>query len=83
MKEQRTAIQLSEMIRLRLPGGVMGVRVFVDPVHGWQATIAMALPERVVEAQMRAKEIAAELRHLYDLESEPSPLAPRRRMQWA
>lgn len=81
MKEQKTAIELSEMIRVRLPGVVMGVRVFVDPAHGWQANIAMALPEHVVEAQTRVKEIAAELRLRYDLRVETRPEALIRRMK--
>lgn len=80
MKEQKSAIELSEMIRLRLPGGVMGVRVSVDPVNGWQANIAMAPPQRVIEAQTRVKEIAADLRRAYDLRVEPSPQALIRRM---
>jgi hypothetical protein len=81
MKEQKTAIELSEMIRSRLPGVAMGVRVFVDAVHGWRADIAMALPKHVVEAQSRVKEIAAELRLRYDLRVETRPEALIRRMK--
>jgi hypothetical protein len=81
VKEKKTAIQLAEMIRSRLSGAAIAVRVVDDPVHGWNANV-MALPEHFAVAQSRAKEIAAELRHRYDLQGETSPQLLMRHLKW-
>jgi hypothetical protein len=69
------------MIRSRLPGIAIGVRVVDDPVCGWQANV-MALPEHAAAAQARVREIAAEMRNHYDLQGATSPQLLMRHIKW-
>ena len=65
-REKRTAAELEDMIKQRLGMGGIHLKVHRDPAYGWHPTI-VTTPSAAYNAQLRAEEIAAELRAQYDL----------------
>jgi hypothetical protein len=66
-KQKKTARELADMIGQRLNIGGMFVVVHKDPAYGWHPTV-MTKPAAAIGCQMRAEEIAKELRAEYELQ---------------
>jgi hypothetical protein len=67
-KQRQTPAELTDLIADRLGISRMQVSVNKDPAHGWRATVYGA-SSNVHRDQLRAEQIARELRTRYDLDS--------------
>ena len=67
-KQQKTAAELEEIMRLRIGAGDYKVTVHANPETGWHATIYGRQPAEVHRCQVMADTIAAELCQHYELD---------------
>jgi len=65
-REKKTARELADMVASSIGIGGIAVVVHKDPAYGWHPTV-MTAPAQAIGAQLRAEQVAKELRERFVL----------------